>query len=186
MDPNIIYLNAIVYYRLTRHGQKQQAVPEPEFRPFDLAYLTGTPAKRNQSQNTAGTENRNARHLTPSRPSRDRARVPTKRLFDAKGEPLAQPIVKGTLKVTSWPNRFVANIMLALSFFGFLWPHQTNSTNERHHTNFRMQTPVDNWDHATDGFYSPTRSPGWNDLTGGLQVISRKLNFRTSRPVRKL
>jgi hypothetical protein len=67
MDLNNIYLNFIVYYRLARRGQKQKAVPEPEFKPFDLAYLTGAPARRNQSQNTAGTENRNTRHLTPSR-----------------------------------------------------------------------------------------------------------------------
>jgi hypothetical protein len=68
MGPNNIYLDFIVYYRLARRGQKQQAVPEPEFKPFDLAYLTGAPARLNQSQNTAGTKNRNTRHLTPSRP----------------------------------------------------------------------------------------------------------------------
>ena len=48
MDPNI-YLNAIVFYRLTQHGQKQKAVPEPEFRQFDL---TGAPGKRDQWQNS--------------------------------------------------------------------------------------------------------------------------------------
>jgi hypothetical protein len=36
MGPNNIYLDFIVYYRLARRGQKQQAVPEPEFKPFDL------------------------------------------------------------------------------------------------------------------------------------------------------
>ena len=55
MDPNT-YLNAIVFYRLAQRDQKQKAVPEPEFRRFDLTYLTGAPAKRNQSQDTAGTE----------------------------------------------------------------------------------------------------------------------------------
>ena len=52
MDPNI-YLNAIVLYRLARRGQKEQAVPEPEFKPFDLAYLTYASAKRDQSRNTS-------------------------------------------------------------------------------------------------------------------------------------
>jgi hypothetical protein len=38
MNPNI-YLNAIVFYRLAQRGQKQKAVPQPEFRQFDLTYL---------------------------------------------------------------------------------------------------------------------------------------------------
>ena len=40
MDPNI-YLNAIVSSRLAQRDQKLklQAIPEPEFKPFDLAYL---------------------------------------------------------------------------------------------------------------------------------------------------
>jgi hypothetical protein len=45
MNPNI-YLNAIVFFWLAQHGQKERAVPEPEFRPFDLTYLTGAPVKR--------------------------------------------------------------------------------------------------------------------------------------------
>ena len=49
-DPNI-YLNAIVFYRLAQRDQKQKAVPEPEFRQFDLTYLTGAPGKRDHSQN---------------------------------------------------------------------------------------------------------------------------------------
>jgi hypothetical protein len=52
MDPNI-YLNAIVFNRLAPRDQKQKAVPEPEFKPFDLAYLTNAPAKRGQSRNTS-------------------------------------------------------------------------------------------------------------------------------------
>jgi hypothetical protein len=52
MNPNI-YLNAIVFYRLAQRGQKQKAVPEPEFRQFDLTYLTGAPGKRDHSQNTS-------------------------------------------------------------------------------------------------------------------------------------
>jgi hypothetical protein len=40
MNPNV-YLNAIVFYRLVQRYQKQKAVPEPEFRRFDLTYLTG-------------------------------------------------------------------------------------------------------------------------------------------------
>jgi len=53
MHPNI-YLNAIVFYRLAQRGQKQKAVPEPEFRQFDLTNLTGAPWKREHSQNTSG------------------------------------------------------------------------------------------------------------------------------------
>jgi hypothetical protein len=49
MDPNI-YLNAIVFCRLAQRDQKQQSVPEPEFRRFDLTYLTGAPGKRDHSQ----------------------------------------------------------------------------------------------------------------------------------------
>jgi hypothetical protein len=52
MNPNI-YLNAIVFYRLAQRGQKQKAVPEPEFRQFDLTYLTGAPGKGDHSQNTS-------------------------------------------------------------------------------------------------------------------------------------
>ena len=52
MDPNI-YFNAIVFYRLAQRDQKQKAVPEPEFRRFDLTYLTGAPGKRDHSQNTS-------------------------------------------------------------------------------------------------------------------------------------
>ena len=70
MDPNI-YLNATVFSRLAQRDQKLklQAVPEPEFKPFDLAYLTNAPAKRGQSRNTS--RNGEAQHnlyLTPSRP----------------------------------------------------------------------------------------------------------------------
>jgi hypothetical protein len=49
MNPNI-YLNAIVFYRLAHREQKRKAVPEPEFRRFDLTYLTGAPGKRDRSQ----------------------------------------------------------------------------------------------------------------------------------------
>jgi hypothetical protein len=54
MNPNV-YLNAIVFYRLAQRGQKQKAVPEPEFKPFDFTYLTGAPGKREYSQNTSRT-----------------------------------------------------------------------------------------------------------------------------------
>ena len=52
MDPNI-YLNAIVSYRLAQRNQMQKAVPEPEFRRFDLTYLTGASGKGDHSQNTS-------------------------------------------------------------------------------------------------------------------------------------
>jgi hypothetical protein len=54
MNPNV-YLNAIVFYRLAQRDQKQKAVPEPKFKPFDLTYLTGAPAKREYLQNTSRT-----------------------------------------------------------------------------------------------------------------------------------
>jgi hypothetical protein len=53
MNPNV-YLNAIVFYRFAQRGQKQKVVPEPEFKQFDLTYLTGAPRKRDNSQNTSG------------------------------------------------------------------------------------------------------------------------------------
>jgi hypothetical protein len=52
MHPNI-YLNAIVFYRLAQRDQKQKAVPEPEFRRFDLTYFTGAPGKRDHSQDAS-------------------------------------------------------------------------------------------------------------------------------------
>jgi hypothetical protein len=52
MNPNI-YLNAIVFYRLAQRDQMQKAVPEPEFRRFDLTYLTGAAGKGDHSQNTS-------------------------------------------------------------------------------------------------------------------------------------
>jgi hypothetical protein len=48
MNPNI-YLTAIVFSRLAQRNQKQKALPEPEFRRFDLTYLTGAPGKRDHS-----------------------------------------------------------------------------------------------------------------------------------------
>jgi hypothetical protein len=63
MNPNI-YLNAIVFCRLAQRDQKLKAVPEPEFRWFKLAYLTGAPGKRNHSQNASrpGVVRRNVSH----------------------------------------------------------------------------------------------------------------------------
>jgi hypothetical protein len=52
MNPNI-YLNAIVFYRLAQRDQRQKAVPEPEFRRFDLTYLTGAAATGDHSQSTS-------------------------------------------------------------------------------------------------------------------------------------
>jgi hypothetical protein len=95
---------------------------------------------------------------------RDQDSGEAKHLFDAKGKTLAQPSVRHSFKPTSWPNPLVANVMLAFSFFGFLWPYHPHSRNERHHTNFLMQASADDWGHATGGFISPTRSAGWNDL----------------------
>jgi hypothetical protein len=67
MDTNI-YLNAILFYRLARRSQKQKAVPEPEFKPFERTYLTCAPAKRSIIRKTqAGSERRGTMYLTPSR-----------------------------------------------------------------------------------------------------------------------
>jgi hypothetical protein len=78
----------------------------------------------------------------------------------------------GLLKLTKQPTQSFASVILAFSLFGFLWPHHANSGNERHHMNFQMQKnsqmqrSAANWDHDEDGFYTPTRSPGWNDDFG--------------------
>jgi hypothetical protein len=53
MNPNV-YLNAILIYRLAQRDQKQKAVPESEFKPFDLTYLPVAPGKRDHSQNASG------------------------------------------------------------------------------------------------------------------------------------
>jgi hypothetical protein len=63
MDPNI-YLNAIVFYRLAQRDQKQKAVPEPEFRRFELTYLTGSAIMHKKQ---AVPEWRGRMYLTPSR-----------------------------------------------------------------------------------------------------------------------
>jgi hypothetical protein len=56
------------------------------------------------------------------------------------------------------------SVILAFSLFGFLWPHRADTLTGRHHINFQMQESAADWDHDEDGFYTPTRSPGWNDL----------------------
>jgi hypothetical protein len=59
-----------------------------------------------------------------------------------------------------------ASLIVAFSLLGFLWPHYGNTGNRRHRIAFQTQTQraVPDWDHDEDGFYTPTRSPGWNDL----------------------
>jgi hypothetical protein len=65
-------------------------------------------------------------------------------------------------------NVSFASLILTFSVFGFLWPHHGNTGNNRHHVDFHMQKDAEataaDWDHEEDGFYTPTRSPGWNDL----------------------
>jgi len=67
MDPNI-YLNAIVFYRLAQRSQKQKAVPEPEFRQFDLTYSRVRPGSAIIRKTQAGPERRGTIYLTPFRP----------------------------------------------------------------------------------------------------------------------
>jgi hypothetical protein len=63
-----------------------------------------------------------------------------------------------------------ASVILAFSLFGYLWPHYANTGNKGRHIDFQMQKAsqtqrtAGDWDHDGDGFYTPTRSPGWNDL----------------------
>jgi len=47
------------------------------------------------------------------------------------------------MKITSWSNRFVPNVILAFSLFGFFWPHHAAAENERHHTKTRMRASAD-------------------------------------------
>jgi hypothetical protein len=67
MNPNI-YLNAIVFYRLAQRDQEQKAVPEPEFRRFELTYLTDAAGKGGQSENTSlpGVGRRNLSDAIPA------------------------------------------------------------------------------------------------------------------------
>jgi hypothetical protein len=69
-------------------------------------------------------------------------------------------------------NVSFAGVVLAFSLFSFLWPHHADTGNRRHYLNFQMQKDsqtqksVRDWDHDEDGFYAPTRSPGWDDDFG--------------------
>jgi hypothetical protein len=47
MDLNA-YVLAIAMAGVPRHQKNRQTVPEPEFKPFDLRYLRGLPAKTSQ------------------------------------------------------------------------------------------------------------------------------------------
>jgi hypothetical protein len=68
-------------------------------------------------------------------------------------------------------NVSFAVLILAFSLFDFFWPHQAGNGNQRHYIGFQMQKDSQirrsaaDWDHDEDGFYRPTPSPGWNDLT---------------------
>ena len=53
MNPNV-YLNAFLFCRLAQRDQKQKAVHESEFKPFDFTYLPVAPGKRDHSQNASG------------------------------------------------------------------------------------------------------------------------------------
>jgi hypothetical protein len=75
------------------------------------------------------------------------------------------------LESTRERNVSFASIILAFSLFGFLWPHHAD-TEDKRHINFQTQQDsqigktAGDWDHDADGFYSPTRSPGWNEDFG--------------------
>jgi len=65
------------------------------------------------------------------------------------------------LSLTKQPNQSFDSVMLALSLFGFLWPHNANSIGKGHHTNFIQQN--DDWNNS---WYTPPRSPGFHDDFG--------------------
>ena len=64
-------------------------------------------------------------------------------MYHTQLQTAGKTLVKCYLKVTSWPNRLVANVILAVSLFGFLWPHHAVAENERQHTKTRIRASAD-------------------------------------------
>jgi hypothetical protein len=65
-------------------------------------------------------------------------------------------------KAIPQPNQWFASAMLAFSLLGSIHPHQRNTEYWRQHENFVNQVHHNNGDY----WYSPPRSPAFNDLLG--------------------
>jgi len=50
--------------------------------------------------------------------------------------------------------------------FGFLFPHHTDAGNGRHHVNLIKPSEVQQKDDWNNGWYTPTRSPGFHEDFG--------------------
>ena len=57
-------------------------------------------------------------------------------------------------------NQFLGSSLLALSLFGFLFPHQVTSSTSRHHVNHRVNMTEETVQSTDDGGYQPPASPG--------------------------
>ncbi|MGA8655780.1 MAG: hypothetical protein WB586_06485 [Chthoniobacterales bacterium] len=68
------------------------------------------------------------------------------------------------LKLIRQPNQTFASVFLAFSLFGFFHPHHANSANKRYHVH--LVNPSQVQQNSDDQWYTPPRSPGFNDLTG--------------------
>jgi len=65
-------------------------------------------------------------------------------MYHAQPQKAGKTLVKHHLKVTNRPNRLLADVILAFSLFGFLWPHHAAAAkNGRHQTKTRMQASAD-------------------------------------------
>ena len=64
-----MYLNAYVLamaiVSLPRHQKNSQTVAEPEFKPFDLRYLTGLPVNTSQPRHYQGKAQNSASEVLP-------------------------------------------------------------------------------------------------------------------------
>jgi hypothetical protein len=67
-------------------------------------------------------------------------------------------------KLIKQPNQTFSSLLLAFSLFAFLHPHHANSANGRYHVNIMNPNQVQQDNNAQ--WYTPPRSPGFNDLTG--------------------
>jgi hypothetical protein len=61
------------------------------------------------------------------------------------------------------PNQSFVSVMLAFSMFGFFGSHHDNYAGKHHHANFMQQNEIRHPDDWSDGWYKPSRSPGFNE-----------------------
>ena len=68
------------------------------------------------------------------------------------------------LNSSKQPTQSFASVLLACSLFGFVFSHHANSAKEPHHMNFIQKSEAQQND--DDSWYTPLRSPGFNEDFG--------------------